>query len=292
MMSKKMPVLILALLLGAALVAGAVIYDRGRLENAVPALNAMTELQIDKMTCGSCVKNIRSALSDVDGIDQVDVSVTAGSGQVFYDPQKIDAAQIARLVSAAGYPAQVRQDLSPTEYHQLQTETEQLHAAYVARIGSRLLSRQDFDQLVAWRASNMQGAPAATAGLRSSVWNELKQREILLAAAEENQVVVQDGEVEFEIEKMKADNQNFAASVQARFGSYENFFKQMKANMIINRNIEQHVLADVSDERQRQLRFSQWYAEQQRTTRVVIFDPTLKKIETAAGAGCGGSCCG
>lgn len=122
-MRKKMLVLLLALLLGVTMVAGAVVYRRSFEENSgVTALNAITELQIDRMTCGSCVKNIRTALSTVDGIYQVDVSVTAGSARVTYDPQKIDAAQIATLVSAVGYPAQVRRDVSATDAHKTRKE--------------------------------------------------------------------------------------------------------------------------------------------------------------------------
>jgi copper chaperone CopZ len=288
-MNRKLVVLLLVLALGVAGIAAA--YLTGG-EQAAQS-SAMTELNIGNMTCGSCVSKINAALATVEGVGQVDVSVTNGRGQMTYDPSLTSSAEIAEVVTNAGFPATVRLDLTAADYEKTLTENEQLSALYVARIGNRLLSREDFNQVVGLRASLAGSAsPYGNQQLQTQVWQELKEREILLAAADKNQIVVQDGEVDVEIKRMKAATKDFDTAVVARFGSYDRFFTQLKESMIINRNIEQNVLTGLSNDREKQLRFSQWYQEILQNTNVVIFDPSLKLAEAAGGSGCGGTCGG
>ncbi len=287
-MNKKLVVLLLVLGLGVAVVAGA--YLAGDEPTAQPS--AMTELNIAKLTCGSCVSNVRAALAKVEGVGQVDVSVTNGRGQVIYDSSLTTAAEIAKIVTEAGYPSTVRVELSAADYEKSLTENEELSAKYVARIGNRLLSREDFNQVIGLRGAGLVtgASPYGNQQLQSQVWQELKQREVLLAAADKNQIVIQDGEVDIEIKRMKAAVKDFDSTVVARFGSYDRFFTQLKQNMIINKNIEQNVVAGLTTDREKQLRYSQWYEVTLQNTNVVIFDPAIKQAEAAGSSSCGGSC--
>ncbi len=287
-MNRKLVVLLLVLALGVAVVAGA--FFTG--DEPATQSTALTELNIAKLTCGSCVSNVQKALAKVEGVGQVDVSVTSGRGQMTYDPSLTSAAEIAEIVTEAGYPATVRVDLSAADYAKTLTENEQLSAKYVARIGNRLLSREDFNQIVGLRGAGLAtgASPYGNQQLQSQVWQELKEREILLSAAEKSQVVIQDGEVEIEIKRIKAAVKDFDSAVVTRFGSYDRFFNQLKESMIINKNIEQNVVAGLTTDREKQLRYSQWYDVTLQNTNVVIFDPAIKQAEAAGSSSCGGSC--
>ncbi len=290
-MNRKPVILVLALIIILAVVAGTILTGGEQDAQA----SAMTELNLSNLSCGSCVSKIKDSLAEVDGVGQVDVSITNGRGQIAYDPARIDSAEIAKIVTEAGYPASVRLDLSAEEYQQLLSENEQLSASYVARIGSRLLSRQDFERVLQLRSKTdlaPSPSPYASQQLQAQVWKELKEREVLLAAADKNKIVVQDGEVEREIDRMKAANKNFDTLIKDSFGGYDSFFTRIKENMIINRNIRQNVVAGLNSEREKQLKFSQWYDETLRNTNIVIFDPLLKQAESAGDSGCGGSCGG
>ena len=89
---------------------------------------------------------------------------------------------------------------------------------------------------------------------------------------------------------MKAANQDFDAAVLARFGSHERFFAQLKESMIINRNIEQHVVAGLKTDLEKQQRFSDWFQETLQNTNVVIFDPAIKQAAASGSSSCGGTC--
>lgn len=290
-MNKKPILLIFALVLGIAVVSGAILTGGEQVAQA----SAMTELNVSNLSCGSCVSKIQNALGGIDGVGQVSVSVTNGRSQVTYDPALISSTKIAKVVTDAGYPASVRLDLTAAEYQQLQAESEQLGVSYIARIGTRLLSRDDFYRIVQLRSgSSLTGSPSPYGDqqLQAQVWKELKEREIMLDAADKNQIVVQNGEVELEINRIKGTNKDFDAAVKARFGSHERFFAQIKENMIINRNIEQNVFAGLSSDSEKQQRFSEWYNNTLQNTNVVIFDSSIKQADAGGGSSCGSSCGG
>lgn len=252
-----------------------------------PANAALAEYQIEKMTCGSCVSNIEKALSSLDGVASVEVNLTSNRGRVTYDPSEVDSHVIAKAITAAGYPASVRMELDPQEYIALQQEQSQLGQQYLARIGDRLLSRVDFEHLVQQRS---QGAVSAEQidQLWQAVWKDVLQRELLLAAAEQNQVIVQDGEVDVRLDELRQEHKGLDQIVAERYGSMNGFRERLREDMIINRNIDDHVYAGTNSPGERQAKLQGWYAELQKNTEVIIFDPRLKALGQG-GSGC--ACC-
>lgn len=254
----------------------------------------LAEFRVQNMTCGSCVKNIQKALADVGGVEEVEVSVTAGRAKVQYDPVRTDASSIAEHIEKAGYPAAVAYLLSPAEFRAMKEDESRLATNFVARIGDRLLSREDFENEVKRRqgsTANPSDEPRKPK-LYRMVWQEVMEKELLLAAAEQNGVVVQDGEVDLEYQKMQTGNEGFDAFVAAHYGSSEAFRRLLKEKMIINRNIEEYVLKGEDDNTLRQLKLNRWYRDLVTNTPVTIFDQALKAAVERGGAGCGGSCCG
>lgn len=254
-----------------------------------PGEFALAEYSVQNLSCGSCVQNIRTALEGVAGVGQVEVSVTSGRARVEYIPSAVDPETIAGRIEKAGYPATPIQNLSAQDYRLFRDDAASMADRFVGRIGERLISRSEFAAALSRyeeRAATPQGK------LLKSVWEEILQRELLLSAAEKNGVVVQDGEVDLQWQKMRRDNTDFDAVVQARFGGEDNYRRQLKEDMIIQRNIEDYVLKDESDEKLTRLKLDRWYRDLVAAAPVQIFDPALKAAVEGAAKGCGGSCCG
>jgi len=284
----KSPKLYLPLCLGlAALVAAWLFSSSGTtLANA-----ALAEYQIEKMTCGSCIGKIETALTDMSGVDSVEINLTSNRGRVIYDPNELDSRAIAETITATGFPAQLRLELNPDEYVALQQEQAQLGQEYLARIGDRLLARKDFDELVKQRSSG--AASGQSDQLWKAVWQDVLQRELMLSAAEQNQVVIQTGEVDVRLDELRKGHQGLEDLVAKRYGSMEAFRARLHEDMIINRNIEDNVYAGIEDPGKRQGKLQRWYAELKNTTEVIIFDTRLKAA-SKGGGGCGsggGGCC-
>lgn len=58
-------------------------------------------IKIEGMSCGHCVKAVRSALEALAGVDVHAVEI--GTAQVGYDTEATDAAQIVEAIEDAGY---------------------------------------------------------------------------------------------------------------------------------------------------------------------------------------------
>ena len=57
------------------------------------------------MTCASCQANVTKAVSKLEGVQTVDVSLIANTMKVEYDPEKVSRKQIEQAVDAIGYQA-------------------------------------------------------------------------------------------------------------------------------------------------------------------------------------------
>jgi copper chaperone CopZ len=285
----KSPKFYLSLCLGlAAVVTAWLFYPSGTsLANA-----ALAEYQIEKMTCGSCIGKIETALTDLPGVDSVEINLTRNRGRVIYDPKELDSRAIAETITDAGFPAQLRLELDSDEYVALQQEQAQLGQEYLARIGDRLLARADFEEMVQQRS---RGAAAGQKDqLWKTVWQDVLQRELMLSAAEQNQVVIQSGEVDVRLDELRKGHRGLESLVSKRYGSMDAFRSRLHEDMIINRNIEDYVYAGITDPGEQQAKLRQWYSELQNNTEVIIFDTRLKAA-SKGGGGCGsgsGGCCG
>ena len=284
----RSPKLYLSLCLGlAAMIAAWLFYPSGTsLANA-----ALAEYQIEKMTCGSCIGKIETALTDLPGVDSVEINLTSNRGRVIYDPNDLNSQVIAETITATGFPAKLRLELDADEYVALQQEQAQLGQEYLARIGDRLLARADFEELVKQRS---RGAAAGQSDqLWKTVWQDVLQRELMLSAAEQNQVVIQSGEVDVRLDELRKGHQGLEDLVAKRYGSMEAFRARLHEDMIINRNIEDNVYAGITDPGKQQGKLRQWFIELQNNTDVIIFDTRLKAA-SKGGGGCGsggGGCC-
>ncbi|UNG17318.1 CopZ family metallochaperone [Stutzerimonas zhaodongensis] len=69
-----------------------------------------TQLQVQGMTCGACVRHVTQALNTVSGVNAVEVDLQ--SGRVRVDGDADNAALIAAL-DEAGYPAQLAPQTTP-----------------------------------------------------------------------------------------------------------------------------------------------------------------------------------
>ncbi|MEX2587916.1 MAG: heavy metal translocating P-type ATPase [Actinomycetota bacterium] len=61
------------------------------------------EFRVSGMSCASCVVNIESMLTEIPGVDRVDVSLGTQRAMVEYDPSKVTSADLQTAVADSGY---------------------------------------------------------------------------------------------------------------------------------------------------------------------------------------------
>ena len=60
------------------------------------------------MTCGGCTGSVQRALSKLDGVSHVEVTLQPGTATVQADPARVTSAQIESSITELGYEASVR----------------------------------------------------------------------------------------------------------------------------------------------------------------------------------------
>jgi copper chaperone len=63
---------------------------------------------VSGMTCGGCTSSVQRALSQLDGVSQVEVSLNPGSASVTIEPAVVSAAQIEAVFDDLGFDAKPR----------------------------------------------------------------------------------------------------------------------------------------------------------------------------------------
>ncbi len=67
-----------------------------------------TVLEVEGMSCPSCIRHVTSALTDLDGVDQVDVKLRDGLVIVRHDTTEAPIAQLIDALGDAGYASKPR----------------------------------------------------------------------------------------------------------------------------------------------------------------------------------------
>ncbi len=68
-----------------------------------------TILEVQGMTCPSCIRHVSSALTDLDGVGTVDVKLRDGLVVVKHDPSQAPVSQLIAALVEAGYVSKQRQ---------------------------------------------------------------------------------------------------------------------------------------------------------------------------------------
>lgn len=66
-------------------------------------------LEVSGMTCAACPLTVKAALKKQPGVSEATVDFKTQRAEVKFDPAKVQAAQLAKAVTDAGFPATVKQ---------------------------------------------------------------------------------------------------------------------------------------------------------------------------------------
>lgn len=61
------------------------------------------QLQVEGMSCGSCVNSIQTGVGTVFGVEAVEVFLSAGLVEVTFDPSQTNVASISDKIESLGF---------------------------------------------------------------------------------------------------------------------------------------------------------------------------------------------
>ena len=268
---------LIAIAVVAVLGVGALVFF-GSFTDAVSSSKVVTaEFSVERLSCGSCVNTIREALSQLDGVSSVQTDVGLGQTLVDFDPSKTDASVIAKIISDSGYPAQLYARENADGVMTTDVDTD----LYIAKIGERLVSRADFNELVEQQrqVASESGQTLPVQYMVNFAWMTILQRELLLSAATESGVSVANAEIDGYIKE------NNLTAIDR---------EKVRTDMMLDRFFQEQNL----DIQKNSAELTTLLRSLQQSTSVQIYDSSLKQTLNGGrskGGGCGsgggGGCC-
>src|SRR5687767_4493506 len=70
-----------------------------------PGASDEAALNVQGMTCASCVAHVEKAARKLPGVESASVNLARGRAVVRFDPHQVDPRRIADAITGAGYPA-------------------------------------------------------------------------------------------------------------------------------------------------------------------------------------------
>ena len=269
---------------------------------------AKAVLDVKGMSCSGCIYTIKTGLADMDGISDVLVDVGSGRVEVFYDSTRLeDPQKIASALTAVGYPATLKQALTKDEVAKENNLYASRSKLYIAAVGDWEISRKDFNSEMSHarnRYENAYGASVFTGDrgealverLQAQITANLINEGIQMREIRKSGFSLPTKTVESEFDEYLAQKgmtvQEFKKLLQDSGYEYDYFHKKFENRVTIDRYLNDRVLSGLTNDLERQQRYSDWFNNARLLAKVVYYDKNLETIvkNSSARGGCGNSC--
>ena len=273
---------------------------------AVETNNGLSKvvLNVSNMSCSGCIASIKESLAGIEGINDILVDIGSGKVEVYYNAALLtDPSRIEKAITADGYPATIVKTLGPDEITKERNVADSKARYYIASVGGYDISRADFDVEM----------KAAGQGLRKNSGNEptnldrrtlddrLKAQvafrlinegillgEIDRAGYKLNKEAI-NAELREYMRKSGKTEKEFKESILDAGYSYDYFLKKFETGLLINRYVDEKVLAGSNTPSDRQRAFASWFNNAKGRAEVVYYDKGVEqavKNQTASASCC------
>ncbi|MCF8130804.1 MAG: SurA N-terminal domain-containing protein [Deltaproteobacteria bacterium] len=278
--------------------------------NTSKALNPGTEtskavFKVSNMSCSGCISTIKGALAGVQGIEEVLVGLGSGTAEVYFRQESgADAATMAKAITDSGYPASIVKVFSAEEIQKKRALAASKSKYYVASVSGYDIARADFDmEMKAARkqyqkdnGADLFSTPRGQAleqRLKGQILSRLIDQGTLLQEINRSGFNLDDGTLKAElkayIEKNGKSEQALEQAVREAGYDYDYFKKRFETGVLINRFVDEKVLAGAETPDQKQRAFADWYNNARNLAKVVYYDKALEQSIRQQSAS--GSCC-
>lgn len=271
---------------------------------------AKAVLKIDGMSCSGCIYTIKSALSGLIGIKDIFVNIANGGAEVYYDKKELkDVNSIPKSITESGYPSKIVRIMNSDEIKKQREVAIAKARNYIASVGGFDISRDNFDTEFNYaknRYAQIYGPEVFATDQGKELAKNLKTQVVsrLINEGIQMQEIQRSGfavdsklkDVEFKtfLETMDINLDQFESGLKKRGYTLDYFRKKFEINVLIKRYLDEKVLTGITNDFEKQQRYSSWFNNAQLLAKVVFYDRELERLvrAQAASGGCsgGGSC--
>ncbi len=262
-------------------------------------------LNVSNMSCSGCISTIKGSLAGLKGIEDIVVDLGSGRAEVYYHPESgIDASQMAQAITESGYPAKILKVFSPEEIQKERALAASKSKHTIASVSGYDIARADFDMEMAaarkkYRADYGDGLFNTARGksleqrLQRQILSNLIEQGILLKEIKRSGYSLDEGtfkaELEAYINRRGMSEQQLQQTVRDAGYDYDYFTKRFKKGVLINRFVDEKVLAGTTTPGEKQRAFAAWFGNARAQADIAYYDKNLERVVRQQGSS--GSCC-
>lgn len=271
---------------------------RGNLSKAV--------LSVSGMSCSGCISTIKGSLAGMQGVEDVLVNLSSSKAEVYFDAGTItDVTPIASAITESGYPAKVVKVVSPEEIRKEMDLAAAKSAYYIATVGGWDIARADFENELRFAKKRYSGTygenlfetaqgKALLENLKAQITTRLINEGIVMQEVTKAKYQVEQKKVEAELDRLVQehgkDPVQFRQSLEEAGYDFNYFKKKLEIKVLISNYLDEKILADASNQLERQNLFNAWFNNAKVLAEVIYYDTDLERLiqARAASSGCGG----
>ncbi|MGO8880366.1 MAG: cation transporter [Desulfomonilaceae bacterium] len=229
---------------------------------------------VNNMICPACAITIKEATEKAPGVVGTDISLAGREITVQFYDKKTSPGQIEQVIEKAGYPVKSDGLFKPASAAQ--------NDVVIARVNDRPILMPDLKTPlnVDLKSPGSSDFP--------SVFFSTVGKEILLQAADKENVIIQPQEVEAEIqnimERQTMTEDELKQKVKEQFGSFEKFSQVVGQRLGIQKLFEEKIPEEIQDPGQRRQKTIELVVGLFKDSVVTILDPGIcEKILAVSG---------
>ena len=261
-------------------------------------------LNVSNMSCSGCISTIKSSVAGFQGIKETLVELSSGKVEIYYDSDKLkDVSLVAKAITDSGYPATLIKTLSADEVKKERARADARAKYYVVSVGGWDIARSDFDtelETAKRRYTKLYGNDLFTKEQGKALLNNLKAQ-ILSKLIDEGIMMQEIVKAGFKVGKETTEKQftevlknhgnnldEFKASLKENGYDYEYYRKKFEIKILINQYINERILAEATNDFEKQNLFNAWFKNSKVLAEVVYYDRNLEGLvqKQSASGGC------
>jgi len=276
---------------------------------ATPAVaSAKALLNVQGMSCSGCINEIKNSLAGIEGTSDVLVDLSSGKVEVYYDAEKLkDVGLTAPAITAVGYPATLERTLTKDEVANQNTFLATRSKLYIAAVGDWEISRKDYAIELAHAKSRYETiygdkvfssnkGSALLQSLQIQVVSGLISEGIQMQEIRKSGYKLPPGAVQLAFNDFLSEKgmteEAFNSALKNSIYDPPYFMKKFENRVTIDRYVKENVITGVSNELERQQRYTGWYNNARLLAEVVFYDKNLEAAvnSNSSSSSCGSSC--
>jgi len=274
-----------------------------------PSLNADLSkalLNVDGLSCSSCIQKIKDALSPIEGIEEILVDISRSTVQVYYNGKTLkEPNRLALAVTSHGYPATLLKIFASEDLRKEEAVAAARSQYYIASVGGWDIARPDFDTQLEHakkRYEKIYGDDLFSTARGKSLVDNLRAQ-IVVRLIDEGvmmQEITKAGyrvtaeAVEDELEKVMQQSgkgpEEFKEALVEDGMTFEYFKKRLETQLLISGYLEEKILTGASSDVEKRTLFVSWFNNSKILADVSYYDKALERLvqQQSAQGTCGG----